>query len=151
MRTHHPARILPVAATMFLSSACGSDEGDRAATSDASDAAHVRGHIAGMAAHHICSGVFVVGRDYERSVEDVVAEDIQRFDIFKWQDDFEYGVNFETRTASVSGEDFGTRSAEYNGDQGCTVLPAGLEDSDVRTAGGRATQPRSGRDSLAHG
>ncbi len=136
MRARHPSRGLSVLATVLLSSACGPEEGVEAAASDAaevgesgaSDAAHVRGHIAGMAAHHICSGVFVVGRDYERSVEEVVAQDIRRFDIFDWQDDFEYAVNFETRTASVSGEDFGTRSAEYNGDQGCTVLPAGLED-----------------------
>ena len=92
------------------------------------EAAHERSHIAGMAAHHICAGVFVVGRDYERSADEVVAQDIRRFPLFKWQDDFEYGVNFETRTASVSGADFGTRSAEYNGDQGCTILPDGLED-----------------------
>ena len=128
MRTHHPSRIPSVLATVFLCSACGSGEGGQAVVPDGSDAAHVRGHIAGMAAHHICSGVFVVGRDYERSVEEVVAQDIRRFDIFKWQDDFEYAVNYETRTVSVSGEDFGTRSAEYNGDQGCTVLPDGLED-----------------------
>lgn len=128
MRTHHPSRIPSVLATVLLCSACGSGEGGQAAVPDGSDAAHVRGHIAGMAAHHICSGVFVVGRDYERSPEVVVVQDIRRFDIFKWQDDFEYAVNYETRTVSVSGEDFGTRSAEYNGDQGCTVLPDGLED-----------------------
>ncbi|WP_419936104.1 serine hydrolase domain-containing protein [Candidatus Palauibacter sp.] len=136
MRARQPSRVLSVFATVLLSSACGPEEGVEPAGSDAaevgesgaSDEAHVRGHIAGMAAHHICAGVFVVGRDYERSVEEVVAQDIRRFDIFKWQDDFEYAVNFETRTASVSGDGFGTRSAEYNGDQGCTVLPTGLDD-----------------------
>lgn len=109
---------------MLLVTACAGEQ-----TVPAEDeAAHERSHIAGMAAHHICSGVFVVGRDYERSVDEVVARDIRRFPLFNWQDDFEYTVNFETRTASVSGADFGSRSAEYNGDQGCTILPAGLED-----------------------
>ena len=135
MHIRQTARVVPALATILLFSACGPEEGARGAESDVaaagdadvSDAAHVRGHIAGMAAHHICAGVFVVGRDYERPVEEVVAQDIRRFDHFKWQDDFEYAVNFETHTASVSAEDFGTRSARYNGDQGCTVLPAGFD------------------------
>ena len=127
MHTHRSWWILPVLVTTVVTSACGSEDGRQVMESEAHDPADVRGNVAGMAAHHICAGVFVVGRDYERSPEEVVAQDIRRFDIFKWQDDFEYAVNFETRTVSVSGEDFGTRSAEYNGDQGCTVLPAGLE------------------------
>ena len=136
MRTHRPSWILPVLGAILLSSTCRPEQGGQAEASrvaaavepELSDAAHVRGHIAGMAAHHICAGIFVVGRDYQRPVEEVVAQDIRRFDHFKWQDDFEYVVNFETSTASVSGADFGTRSAEYNGDQGCTVLPAGFDD-----------------------
>ena len=128
MHTRHSWWTLPVFATTVVTSACGPEPGGQVMESGAHDPADVRGNVAGMAAHHICAGVFVVGRDYERSPEEVVAQDIRRFDIFKWQDDFEYAVNFETRTVSVSGEDFGTRSAEYNGDQGCTVLPAGLED-----------------------
>ena len=92
------------------------------------DEAHIRGHVAGMSTHHLCAGVFVVGRDYERSVEEVVAKDIRPFDRFDWQEDFEYAVDFETRTASVSGDGFRTQYAEYNGDQGCTLLPAGFED-----------------------
>ena len=135
MRTRRSPWIASVLATTLLSSACGWEERAPAAESETavgesgtSDAAHVRGHIAGMAAHHICAGVFVVGRDYERSVEEVVEQDVRRFDHFRWQDDFGYTVNFETRTASVSGEDFGTRSARYHGDQGCTVLPTGADD-----------------------
>ncbi|WP_420614965.1 serine hydrolase domain-containing protein [Candidatus Palauibacter sp.] len=128
MPTRHSWWTLPVLATTVVTSACGPEPGGQVMESGAHDRADVRGNVAGMAAHHICAGVFVVGRDYERSPEEVVTQDIRRFDIFKWQDDFDYAVNFETRTVSVSGEDFGTRSAEYNGDQGCTVLPAGLED-----------------------
>ena len=90
------------------------------------DEAHIRGHIAGRVAHHLCAGVFVVGRDYERTVEEVVAQDLEPFD--ELRDDFEYQVDFETRSASVTGDGFGTRSAEYNGDQGCTILPIGFED-----------------------
>lgn len=92
------------------------------------DPTEVRTHTAAMAAHHLCSGTFVVGRDYERPPDRVVAEDISRFEVFNWQDDFEFQVNFETRTASVWGEGIARQSAEYNGDQGCTILPPGLED-----------------------
>ena len=128
MHTRYSWWTLHVFAATVVTSACGPEPGRQVMESEAHDPAAVRGNVAGMAAHHICAGVFVVGRDYERSPEEVVAQDIRRFDIFKWQDDFDYAVNFETRTVSVSGEDFGTRSAEYNGDQGCTVLPAELED-----------------------
>ena len=36
-------------------------------------------------------------------------------------DGFEHAVDHDTRTASVSRDGFGTRSAVYNGDQGCTI------------------------------
>ena len=42
-----------------------------------------RGHIAAMAAHHLCSGLFVVGRDHERPVETVLAKDVARFPDFR--------------------------------------------------------------------
>ena len=90
------------------------------------DEAHIRGHVAGRIAHHICAGLFVVGRDYERSVEEVVAQDLEPFG--DRPDGFDVAVDHDTRTASVSGDGFGTRSAVYNGDQGCTILPEGFED-----------------------
>jgi CubicO group peptidase (beta-lactamase class C family) len=92
------------------------------------DPTEVRSHIAGMAAHHLCSGVFVVGRDYRRSPEQVHHEDVARFDVFNWQDDFEYTVDPEERTASVWGPGIERQTAEYNGDQGCTIRPPGGDD-----------------------
>ena len=86
------------------------------------------GHIAAMAAHHLCSGMFVVGRDHRRSVEEVQAMDIARFPDFRWQDDFEYEVDMQARSATVSGPGFEPpRTARYHGDQGCTILPTGVD------------------------
>jgi len=82
--------------------------------------------IAAMAAHHLCSGMFVVGRGHERSVEEVLHNDIVRFPAFSWQDDFTYGVDPEERSATVTGSGFiAPRTAVYNDDQGCTILPRG--------------------------
>lgn len=92
------------------------------------DPVEVRTHTAGMAAHHLCAGVFVVGRDHVRDPATVVENDIARFDVFNWQDDFEYAVDPDARTASVWGRGIEPRTAEYNEDQGCTILPAGMED-----------------------
>ncbi|MDX1393298.1 MAG: serine hydrolase [Gemmatimonadota bacterium] len=92
------------------------------------DPGEVATHTAGMAAHHLCAGVFVVGRDHQRDASRVLAEDIARFDVFNWQDGFEYAVDYDTRTASVWGAGAERQSAEYNDDQGCTLLPAGMDD-----------------------
>jgi CubicO group peptidase (beta-lactamase class C family) len=86
-----------------------------------------REHAAAMAAHHLCSGLWVVGRDHQRSAEEVLAQDVARFPAFAWQDDFAYEVNESTHTVSVSGHEFDTRMARYHGDQGCTILPFGSE------------------------
>lgn len=88
----------------------------------------VRSHIAAMAAHHLCSGMFVVGRDYQRTPQEVFEADIERFPHFAWQDDMEWAVDEERRAASVWGAGFEKRTAEYNGDQGCTILPLGMDD-----------------------
>ena len=58
-------------------------------------------HQLAMSAHHLCSGVFVVGRDLARSPEVVIEHDIKRFDFFQWGDDFEYAVDMEKKTARV--------------------------------------------------
>lgn len=84
-------------------------------------------HTAGMSAHHLCAGVFVVGRDHPRDANRVLAQDIARFRVFNWQDDFEYAIDYETRSASVWSEGVPRRTARYNGDQGCTILPDGME------------------------
>jgi CubicO group peptidase (beta-lactamase class C family) len=88
-------------------------------------------YVAGMAAHHLCSGTFVVGRDYGRTPEEVLQQDISRFpDIFRWQEDFDYDVDMEAKTATVRGPGIEARTAKYNGDQGCSILIAG--ENDVR-------------------
>ncbi len=81
----------------------------------------------GIGAHHLCSGLWVVGRDFERSLEDVVAQDISRFDVFHSEPDFEWTADLATHTATVTDPLYGSRSARYNGDQGCTLLPAGAQ------------------------
>ena len=96
-------------------------------------------HIAAMAAHHICAGVFVVGRDYRRPAEAVLVEDVARFPHFSWREDFEFVVDPVARSATVWGPGITPRSAKYNGDQGCTILPKGedavfFEPVDVRSA-----------------
>ena len=71
-----------------------------AAAQQAFTSPEAREHTAAMAAHHLCSGVFVVGRDYRRTPEQVLAEDIAQFPVFNWQYDLEYQVDQEQRTAS---------------------------------------------------
>lgn len=88
----------------------------------------LRQHAAAMAAHHLCSGVFVVGRDYRRTPEQVLREDIAAFPVFQWQDDFVYEVDEEAGTATVRGPGVEPRTAKYHGDQGCTILPAGEDE-----------------------
>ncbi len=85
-------------------------------------------HTAAMAAHHLCSGTFVVGRDYQRPPHRVLEEDIAPFPDFNWQEDFQYHVDLEERTARVWGPDVSARIAKYNDDQGCTILPPGEVD-----------------------
>jgi CubicO group peptidase (beta-lactamase class C family) len=70
----------------------------------------------------------VVGRDHQRSAESVIAEDIARFPAFRWEDDFTYRVDAAARTATVTDPQAGSRSAKYNGEQGCSILPAGARD-----------------------
>ena len=81
-----------------------------------------------MASHHLCSGLYVVGRDLIRSPEEVVNQDISRFDIFDWRDDFYYTVNQKGKTATVSIKGGPSWTSKYNGDQGCTILPQGTSD-----------------------
>ncbi len=55
--------------------------------------AEQREHAAALGAHHICAGVFVVGRDYQRSPAEVLAQDLARFRPFLWQEGFRYTVD----------------------------------------------------------
>jgi CubicO group peptidase (beta-lactamase class C family) len=88
----------------------------------------IRGHIAAMAAHHLCSGIFVVGRDHKRPVETVLANDVARFPDFDWDESFEHAVDWREKSVTVSGPGVApSRKARYHGDQGCTILPAGVD------------------------
>ena len=82
----------------------------------------------GINAHHLCAGLWVVGRDHQRTPETVIAEDIARFPAFRWDTDFRFAVDPATRTATVTHARVGSRSAKYTGDQGCAILPVGAGD-----------------------
>jgi CubicO group peptidase (beta-lactamase class C family) len=82
---------------------------------------------AAICAHHICSGLWVVGREYQRTPEEVVAQDIAPFSYFGWQPDFKYEVDMERRIVTVTAPGAPPRSATYTGDQGSTILPRGRD------------------------
>lgn len=82
----------------------------------------------GINAHHLCAGLWVVGRDYARTPEQVIAEDIKRFPAFRWEDDFRFAIDAATRSVTVIDPGAGSRSAKYSGDQGCAILPAEAKD-----------------------
>ena len=92
------------------------------------DDPEIRDHIAAMAAHHLCSGMFVVGRDYQRTPQRVFEEDIEQFPkYFAWQDDMKWNVDLDAKTASVTASGIEMRWAQFNGDQGCTIIPHGMD------------------------
>ncbi len=63
--------------------------------------AEQREHAAALGAHHICSGVFVVGRDYQRSPAEVLAQDLARFRPFLWQEGFAYTVDRDAQVVII--------------------------------------------------
>lgn len=81
----------------------------------------------GINAHHLCAGKWVVGRDYPRPTEQVIAEDIAPFE-FQWTDVIRYEADEATRTVTLSLPGIDPRRARYTGDQGCTILAAGADD-----------------------
>jgi CubicO group peptidase (beta-lactamase class C family) len=82
-----------------------------------------------IGAHHLCSGLWVVGRVTTRSAEEIVAQDIAPFRDFSWDQSFTYAVDDAARTVTVRSPGIPARTAKFNGDQGCAILPRG--DSDV--------------------
>ncbi len=83
---------------------------------------------AAMAAHHICSGLWVVGRSYKRTPKEVVAQDLAPFKFFGWESEFKYKVDRQRRMVTVTAPGAPPRTAKYNGDQGSTILPLGKKD-----------------------
>ena len=48
-----------------------------------------REHAAAWGAHHLCAGLWVVGRDHQRDAETVIARDIAPFPWFHWEESFD--------------------------------------------------------------
>ena len=80
---------------------------------------------AAIGAHHIASGLWVVGRKTKRTPAEVVAQDIAPFTYFGWQSDFKYHVDRKRKLVTVTAPGAPPRSAIYTGDQGSTILPRG--------------------------
>jgi hypothetical protein len=71
--------------------------------------------------------LWVVGRVYKRTPEDVLAQDIAPFQAFGWEESFKYKIDEQRRHVTVSGPGIPPRTAQYNGDQGCSILPRGAK------------------------
>ena len=82
---------------------------------------------AAICAHHISSGLWVVGRETERSPAEVIAQDIAPFTYFGWRSDFKYKIDWKRKLVTVTAPGAPPRSARYTGDQGSTILPRGEE------------------------
>jgi CubicO group peptidase (beta-lactamase class C family) len=83
---------------------------------------------AAIGAHHLCSGLWVVGRVTKRTAEEVLAQDIAPFKDFSWDTRFKYSIDSDRQAVTVSGPGIPARTARYNGDQGCSILPRGETD-----------------------
>lgn len=86
-------------------------------------------YAAAIGAHAICGGYFVVGRDYQRPLAEVIERDVAPFAAFEWNSDFEVALDEEAGTVTVTGDAIPDRVAMYGGDQGCTILPLGATDT----------------------
>ena len=126
-----PIRIaFVVVLTLFLAQPHGLRAADPATKSNLGEKAK-RENLefrAAICAHHIASGLWVVGRDCRRTAEEVVAQDIAPFTFFGWESDFKYQVDEKRRMVTVTAPGAPPRSARYTGDQGSTILPRGKED-----------------------
>lgn len=80
---------------------------------------------AAIGAHHICSGLWVVGRVTRRTADEIIAQDIAPFRDFSWDKRFTYTVDDGRKSVTVRGPGIAPRTAVFSGDQGCAILPAG--------------------------
>ena len=92
------------------------------------DAAYSREARAALGAHHLCSGLWVVGRVTKRTPEEILEQDIRPFRAFGWGEGFEYKVNYQRQAVTVNAPGVAGRRAVYNGDQGCSILPRGSDE-----------------------
>jgi len=132
---------------LLLSSGCGSENRSRddPSLTEGTDLTLADSlehwYALGMNAHHMCAGLWVVGRDHQRSPQEVLQEDIAPFAPFHWRDAYEYVVDSTEYEVTVRAPAVGSRTAEYNDDQGCTLLPTGAEDVYFEPADLRSTLP----------
>lgn len=89
------------------------------------DTAYSREARAAFGAHNLCAGLWVVGRVYQRSPAQVLAEDIRPFQLFGWETDFSYSIDSVHRAVTVRAPGATPRVAIFNGDQGCSILSRG--------------------------
>ena len=80
---------------------------------------------AAIGAHHLCSGLWVVGAVTKRTADEVLAQDIVPFKDFSWDPSFRYEVDAANHRVTVRGPNVPPRMAVYNGDQGCSIMPRG--------------------------
>lgn len=92
-----------------------------AATAAQSPNPEERGSAMAWGAHDLCAGLFVVGRDLERPPDVVLARDVARFDHTRWEDTFQYDVDWDRERVVVRAAGLPSRSAGYHGDQGCII------------------------------
>src|SRR3954465_2174879 len=76
---------------------------------------------AAIGAHHLCSGLWVVGTVYKRTADEILAQDIAPFKDFSWDQRFTFKVDDQHRTVTVTGPGVAPRMAKFNGDQGCAI------------------------------
>jgi hypothetical protein len=60
-----------------------------------------REHAAAWGAHHLCAGLWVVGRDHRRDTETVIARDIAPFPWFYWEESFDFDVDEKAYRVAV--------------------------------------------------
>src|SRR4026209_1226054 len=80
---------------------------------------------AAIGAHHICSGLWVVGRVTKRTADEIIEQDIAPFRDFSWDKTFTCTVDDAKKSVTVRGAGIPARMAKFNGDQGCSIMPRG--------------------------
>ena len=77
-----------------------------------------------IGAHNLCSGLWVVARVQAISRGDRGAGHAP-FAMFGWEPGFTYAVDSVKRTVTVRPATRPPRTAKFNGDQGCAIMPRG--------------------------
>ena len=75
------------------------------------DADYSRESRAAIGAHHLCSGLWVVGRVYKRTPEEALAQDIAPFQAFGWEESFKFTIDLKRLRVTVSAPGVPPRTA----------------------------------------